>query len=155
MKVSVDIEIEQPKEAVWAAITDIENCENFISAIVDLKILNKPENSLVGLKWQETRLMFGKEASETMWITESVENEYYCTRAESHGSVYISRLSLSEAGNYTLLTMTFTAEAQTLPVKIISAIMGIFIKSSMKKALYKDLVDIKKYVEQSQVELNT
>ena len=154
MKVSVDIEIEKPKEAVWAAITDIENCDNYISAIVDLKILNKPENGLVGLKWQETRLMFGKQASETMWITESVENEFYCTRAESHGSVYISRLSLSEAGNNTLLTMSFTGEAHTLLVKIVSACMGVFIKNSMKKALYKDLEDIKKYVEKSQVKLN-
>lgn len=149
MKLSVDIEIEKPKEAVWSAITDIENCDNFISAIVDLKILNKSENGLVGLKWQETRLMFGKEASETMWITEAVENEYYCTRAESHGSVYITRLSLSEAGNNTLLNMTFTAEAQKLFIKIVSACMGVFIKSSMKKALYKDLEDIKKYVEKS------
>ena len=149
MKLSVDIEIEKPKEDVWAVITDIENCDNFISAIIDLKILNKPENGLVGLKWQETRLMFGKQASEAMWITEAVENQYYATRAESHGSVYISRLSLSETGSNTLLTISFTAEAQKLLVKIVSACMGVFIKSSMKKALYKDLEDIKKYIEQN------
>ena len=149
MKVSVDIEIAKPKNLIWSAITDIENCSNFISSIIDLQILNNPEDGLVGLKWKETRLMFGKEASETMWITDSVTNKYYCTRAESHGSVYITKLSLSETGNNTLLTMLFTAEAQSPLVKIMSAFMGVFIKSSMRKALSKDLEDIKKYVEQS------
>ena len=108
MKVVVDIEIAKLREDIWSAITDIENCARMISAIIDLEILNQPEEGIVGLKWKETRLMFGKQASETMWITESVENEYYCTRAESHGSIYITRLSLSERGNNTLLTMSFT-----------------------------------------------
>jgi carbon monoxide dehydrogenase subunit G len=150
MKVVVEIEIAKPREDIWSAITDIGNCARMISAIIDLEILNQPEEGIVGLKWKETRLMFGKQASETMWITESVENEYYCTRAESHGSIYITRLSLSERGNNTLLTMSFTGESQTLMVKIISACMGVFIKSAMKKALLKDLEDIKKYVEQIQ-----
>ncbi len=149
MIVSVDIEIAKPKEVIWAVITNIENSSNIISGIISLQILNQPEKGLVGLKWKEIRQMFGKEASETMWITESVENEYYCTRAESHGSVYITKLSLNETGSNTVLNMSFTAEAQTLFVKIVSACMGFFIKNSMKKALLKDLEDIKKYVEKS------
>lgn len=149
MKIVVDIEIERPKEIIWSAITDIENCSNMLSSIIDLNILNQPANGLVGLKWKETRLMFGKQASETMWITASITNEYYCTRAENHGSVYITKLSLSETGSKSILAMAFTAEAQSRFIKIVSACMGIFIKSSMKKALYKDLEDIKKYVEQS------
>ena len=78
MNVTVDIEIQKPGKAIWSAITDINNCSKFISSITDLQILNQPEDSLVGLKWKETRLMFGKAASETMWITDAVENEYYC-----------------------------------------------------------------------------
>ena len=149
MKISVDTEITKPKEVIWSTITEIENCSNIISSIIDLQILNQPKDSLVGLKWKETRLMFGKESSEIMWITESVENEYYCTRAESHGSAYITKLSLSDIGNNTLLTISFTGETQTLFAKIASACMGVFIKNSMKKALLKDLEDIKKHVEQS------
>ena len=149
MKLSVDIEIAKPKEPIWSAITDIENCSNVISSIIDLQILNQPCDGLVGLKWKETRLMFGKEASEIMWITDSVVNEYYCTRAESHGSVYITTLSLSETERKTLLTISFTAEAQSLIIKFVSACMGIFITGSMKKAFRKDLEDIKNYVEKS------
>ena len=149
MQITVDIEIASSKEKVWATIIDIENCASFIASIVDLQILNKPEDSLVGLKWKETRVMFGKEASETMWITDSVEKKYYRTRAESHGSVYITKLSLSAFKGKTILTMSFSAEAQTTFVKILSLIMGMVITSSMKKALRKDLEDIKKQVEKS------
>ncbi len=149
MNVTADIEISSSIETIWQAITDIKNCTKMISNIIDVEILNQPEDSLVGLKWKETRRMFGKESFETMWITDFVENEYYCTRAESHGSVYITKLSLSEVSNNTLLTMSFTGEAQTLIVKLISACMGYFIKSAIKKELHKDLKDIKKYVEKS------
>ena len=149
MKVTVDIEINKPKSLVWSAITDIENSPKMISGITALKILEQPENGVVGLKWEETRLMFSKEATETMWITEAVENEYYSTRAENHGAVYITKLSLSESGSNTLLTMTFSGEVQSGFFKIVSAVMGFLVKGSMKKMLQKDLEDIKKYIETS------
>ena len=147
MQLAVDIEILAPKAKVWAAITDIENCPDMISSIIDLDIINHPKDTIVGLKWKETRKMFGKEATETMWITDVVENEYYCTRAESHGSVYITKLSLKEVEGVTTLAMSFTAEAQSIFVKIVSVVMSLFIKSSMKMELLKDLTDIKKFVE--------
>ena len=92
--------------------------------------------------------MFGKEATEVMWVTDSVDNEYYCTRAESHGSVYISRLSLTESAGITSLTMSFSGEAQSLIAKVLSMLMGIFIKGAMVKELQRDLADIKNFVEQ-------
>lgn len=91
--------------------------------------------------------MFGKEATETLWITDYIENEYYQTRAESHGSIYISRLSIERLGENTKLTMSFCAEAKTFFVKIFSLCMGFMIKGSMKKALIKDLSDIKTHLE--------
>lgn len=149
MKISTSIEIVAPKEVVWAAITNIEEAANMITGIIALEVLNSPQEGFVGLKWKETRKMFGKEAVETMWITDAVENEYYCTRAESHGCLYISRLSLTETGNSTTLTMTFSGEAETFLGKILSSCMSYFIKNSMKKELDKDLNDIKAHVEHS------
>ena len=147
MEVKVDIEIEKSKQNVWSAITNIENYSDMISEIMRLNVIERPAEGLVGIKWKETRMMFGKEASEVMWITEAVENEYYCTRAESHGSVYVTKLSLEKTDNGTILTMIFKATAQSFIIKIISVLMGVMIKGSMKKALKKDLEDIKEFVE--------
>lgn len=87
MQVSTSIKISKPKENVWKAITDIENSAGMISSIISIDVLEKPEVGFLGFKWKETRKMFGKEATEIMWVTDSVENKYYSTRAESHGSV--------------------------------------------------------------------
>ena len=147
MELSVYVEIEKPLEDVWNSITDFKNCSNYIESIVKLEIIDEPKDTLIDFKWKETRVMFGKEATETMWITDYLENEYYETRAESHGSIYISRLSLERVEKHTKLTMSFLANAQTLFAKIFSQCMGFLIKGSMKKALIKDLNDIKTYLE--------
>jgi len=41
MKISVEIEIDKPKDLVWSAITNIENWPKMITGIIDLKVLKK------------------------------------------------------------------------------------------------------------------
>ncbi len=147
MNMSVCIDINSSKSKVWQAITDIQHCQKMISSILAIEVLEQPNEGIIGLKWQETRKMFGKEATEIMWITDAEENSYYKTRAESHGAVYISQLSLEEQAGVTRLTMSFTAQAQSLFAKIMSNLMGFMIQGSMKKALMQDLTDIKAFVE--------
>ena len=147
MQIASSIAINKPKDAVWAVITDIEHSSEWISSILSLEVLDKPENGLVGFKWKETRLFCGSEATEVMWITEAVDNDHYCTRAESHGSVYISRISLEESDGTTTLIMSFSAEPQTLLAKLLSALMSRFITKSIKNELIKDLNDIRDHIE--------
>lgn len=147
MKITINIEINAPKEKVWKVITDIENSVNTISGIDKIEILNKPKNTLVGLKWKETRTIFRKTATETMWITEAKENNYYKTRAESNGAIYQTILKLTEKENSTFLTMEFSSEAVSLKGKIMTFIFGRMLSKSMKKLVEKDLIDIKTAVE--------
>lgn len=147
MELSTFIEIKKNHEDVWKSIIDFQNCSNYIESIVNIEIIDQPNDTLVGFKWKETRVMFGKEAIETMWITEYVENEYYQTRAESHGSIYISKLSVERIGENTKLTMSFKAEPQSFFAKMFSFCLGFMMKGSMKKALLKDLNDIKTHLE--------
>ena len=147
MKLTIDIEIKSPKEKVWKVITDIENSVNTISGIDKIEILNKPKDTVVGLKWKETRTIFGKSATETMWITEATEYNYYKTRAESNGAIYQTILKLSEKENTTFLTMEFNSEAITIKGKIMAFIFGRMLNKTMKKLIKKDLIDIKTTVE--------
>lgn len=147
MKLTIDIEIKAPKEKVWKVITNIENSVNTISGIDKVEILNKPIDTVVGLKWKETRTLFGKPSTETMWITEAEEYKYYKTRAESNGAIYQTILKLSEKGDNTLLTMEFNSEAITIKGKIMAFIFGKMLNKTMKKLIKKDLIDIKNTVE--------
>ena len=148
MNISVDTLIDSPKRKVWEAITDFENCADMISGISAATVLERPEEGLVGLKWTETRTMFGKECDETMWITEAKDQVYYMPRAENHGAIYISKMAVEEVGEQTKLSMSFSGSSDSLFVRIISSIMNLFMKNSMIKMLEADLADIKRFVEQ-------
>ncbi len=147
MKLEVEVSIQGKVEDVWKVITDIENCADTISAIIKVEVHHNPGDDMVGYKWTETRTMFGKTATETMWITEAKVNAYYKTRAESHGAVYLSITSVHENNGETILRMVFESHPQTLMAKILGGLLAPLFKKATIKALHTDLLDIKKAVE--------
>lgn len=150
MEISEKIAINASKASIWKTITDFENAKQNISGIDAIEILNKPNQGLIGLKWKETRTIFGKSADEIMWITEAEENSHYKTRAENHGAVYISTLTIIEEEGQNYLLMGFKGEAQTFFAKIMSALMAPLMKKSTIKLVRQDLEDIKKIVERGE-----
>src|SRR5947199_8212957 len=98
MIVEAQVTVNGSKAAVWAAITDIENASEIISGIEKIEVVEKPANGLVGLRWRETRMLFGKPATVEKWITDAAENEFYKTRAEDSGFVFITTKRISENG---------------------------------------------------------
>src|SRR5262245_28873720 len=104
MIVEAQVTISGSKEAVWAAITNIENAAEFIRGIKKIEVLEKPAGGLVRLKWRETRILFGDSASVDKWITEAATNEYYKTRAEDGGFVFLSTMRLSQGSGGVTLT---------------------------------------------------
>jgi carbon monoxide dehydrogenase subunit G len=147
MKVSASIVIDSSPEKVWKLVTDFKNSAEMISAIDKIDVLEEPEKGLVGFKWKETRTMMGKQATEVMWVTDVEDGRSYRTRAESHGSVYLSGLSVSEENGKTRLTQTFEGQAQSFGAKLMNGLLGWMIKGSTRKAFEKDLADIKRVAE--------
>ncbi len=147
MMIEAETLIQGSKQQIWDVITDIENVAKTISGIERIEILEKPQAGLVGLKWRETRTLFGRTATEVLWIIEAVEYEYYKVRAENQGVVYTTDIRVVEQDGQTLLRMAFRAEAQSFGAKLMSATMGFMFKGATKKAFVQDLNDIKAAVE--------
>lgn len=147
MKLEETIEIQASAEVIWNVITDIEGAANRLSGINKVEILHKPENGLEGLKWKETRTLMGKEADETMWITESKAPVFYKTEAHNHGMIYTSEMFIEEKGDHSVLGMSFLGEPQTFGAKIMGAIMNVLMKKSMRKMIRKDLGELKSAIE--------
>ena len=147
MIVEAQVTINGSKAAIWAAIINIENASETISGIEKIEVLEKPANGLVGLKWRETRMYFGKPATVEKRITDAAENEFYKTRAESDGFVFLSTMSISESSGGVTLTSSHDSKPQGIVAKIKSIPMPLF-KGMVKKALLQDLNDIKSAVEQ-------
>lgn len=146
MNVEAKVTINATRTAVWNAITNIENAAQFISGIEKIEIVEKPANGIVGLKWRETRMYFGKPATVEIWITDAVENEFYKTRAERDGYLFLSTMSISESSGGIILTTSHDYKAQSIAARLKSLPMFLF-KGMMKKIFLKDLNDIKSEVE--------
>jgi carbon monoxide dehydrogenase subunit G len=147
MNLQTRIQINTSKEAIWKLITQIENSHTFISAIQKIEVLENPTDSFIGFKWKETRVMFGKEAVETMWVKEAEEFKFYLVEAQSHGSKYTTHIQIIEEEGQTFLQISFKAEALNFIAKVFSFLLGGLMKGSMIKAFDKDLQDIKKAAE--------
>ncbi len=147
MLVEAQITINGSRAAIWAAITDIENAAKIISGILSIEILEKPASGLVGLKWRETRMLFGKPTGVDKWITEAVENEFFKTRAEDSGFVFLTTNRISEVSGGITLTSAHDSKPQGIVAKLKSMPMFLF-KGVIRKFLLQDLNDIKAAVEQ-------
>ena len=147
MIVEVQVPINASKAAIWAAITNIENASEIISGIEHIEVIEKPANGLVGLKWRETRMLFGKPATVEKWITDAAESAFYTTRAEEGGFVFVSTMRIAESGGGMTLTSAHETRPQGIVARLQSLPMFLF-KDVVKKALVQDLNDYKSAVEQ-------
>ena len=147
MLVEAQVTIHGSRAAIWAAITDIENAAKIIRGVESIEVVERPTNGLVGLRWKETRLLFGKPATVEKRITEAVENEFYTTRAEDIGFVFLTTQRISEGNGGMTLSSSHESRPQTFVAKLQSIPMGLFFKGVVRKAVVQDLVDIKSAVE--------
>ena len=147
MIVEAQVTIHGSKAAIWAVITDIENASAIIRGIDNIEMLEKPAHGLVGLRWRETRMLFGKPATAEKWITDAAENEFYKTKAEDSGFVFFTTKRISESNGVVTLAESHESRPQTFVRKLSIPMMFLF-KGVMKKAILQDLNDIKAAVEQ-------
>jgi hypothetical protein len=69
--ISVTERIEAPAARVFAIATDLRNATAVLSQVQSVETLEGPDAPLaVGTRFRETRVMFGREATETMTVTD-------------------------------------------------------------------------------------
>ncbi|TCS35673.1 SRPBCC family protein [Reinekea marinisedimentorum] len=146
MKIQAQCQINAPKDEVFKAFSDLSNLEHNVQAITKVEILTSAEEIGVGTKFKETRVMFGKEASEVMEITGFSPSDHIREEAHSNGMHYISDWRFSEDNGQTKVTIDFSGQANSFFAKVTSALF-FFMAGSMKKAFEKDMNDLKVKLE--------
>lgn len=147
MLVEAQVPIDAPRSAIWAALTEIGGAAQIIRGIENIEIVENPAGGLVGLRWRETRLLFGKPATVEKWITAAAENEFYETRAESDGFVFVTTQRIVEAGGGLALLSSHDSRPQTFLARLQSIPMSLFFKGVVRKAILEDLRDLKAHAE--------
>ena len=136
-------EVAASAETVWRILTDLDRAEETISAITEIERLDDGTGFGVGTRWRETRIMFGRTATEELEVTQLEPGNSYVVEAESHGARYRSEMTVEPVDDAaSRLTMTFGAESQGTIAKLMAFTMGRLIERSTRKAIDGDLADI-------------
>ena len=150
MEFRLSIDIAATPEQVYAVGMDILHWPEIVSAITNTEILSDGPIA-VGTKFRETRIMFGREASEVMTIAKLEEPYRYLFTAESHGTAYVTDHvieTLPDGGSR--LSIIFSGKAQTVMAHLLMP-LGLLFAGSLKKQLMGDLEDFMRAIESKQV----
>ena len=137
----VEQHVEATPATVWAIITDLDRYAD-VADIVALERLDDGAGFGVGTKWRETRRMFGREATEDMWVTEIDAGRKYVVEAESHGAHYRSVLEVSPEANGSRLSMQFDGVGTNVVTKVLGNTVGRLFEGPNRKAMQADLAAI-------------
>ena len=147
--------IQAPPEVVFRVFTDLEGATRNIPAIRKIEILNPGPGGAggaggafgKGTKWKETRVMFGREATETLEVTRFDPPRGYTVEAESCGTHYETTFTFRPevgsgaggSGGGTVAQMTFGGRPLTTGAKLMAGLMGWMMKKAVTKAMNQDL----------------
>ncbi len=145
MKVKANCSINATKAEVFNAFSDLKNLANNVEAIKSIELLT-PGDVGIGSKFKETRVMFGKESSETMEITQFSPSEYFKEEAQSNGMHYVTEWRFIDEGDKTTVSIDFSGTATTLTARLLDVLFS-FMTGGMKKAFLADMDDLKKMLE--------
>lgn len=152
--ITVSEDIRAPIDHVFQIASNIPDAAETIEGITAIETLAEAppadnNNGIVGkgYAWRETRVMFGKSATEDMTITEWSPPNAYTVEARSHGSHYLTVIAFDQidAGT-TRMTMAFNATPESFMAKVMMKIFA-FMTKHLIKCLQADLGDIKAKAE--------
>ncbi|WP_432196426.1 SRPBCC family protein [Streptomyces sp. bgisy027] len=145
--VVVERRIAAGQGSVWESLTDLRGMVHVLSGVSGVEVLTQGAFG-VGTRWRETRRMFGKEATEEMWVTLCEPPERYVVEADSHGTHYVSEWALRPEGpSATTVRMTFTGVTSGGVAGVLAKLLGSLGSRAVAKAIAKDLDDIAAAVE--------
>lgn len=144
--IAVSETVHAPIGDVFAAASDIPNAATRVRGINRIEMLTEGPVGQ-GTKWRETRTMFGRQASETMWIAEWEPPRRYVVEARSHGAHYLTPITFEDLGDgSTRMTMTMHATPETFMARVMMKLFA-GMRSKIVSCLADDLKDIRAYCE--------
>ena len=143
--VSVSTPIAAPVAEVFALFTDLKNAPGRVKAIKRIELLtNGPVG--VGTRFRETRVMFKRDTTEEMEITEFEPNRRYTVSADSCGAHFTSTFHFRPEDDGTVVTLEINSKPVSLLAKLLSPLAGLM-KGMMLKCVQQDLNDLKAVAE--------
>jgi len=146
MNFTLNRTVNAPIDNVFRVYSDFANAAARIDGIENIEILTDDPIGK-GTRFRETRIMFGRESTEEMEITEFEQNKKYIVEANSCGAHFQTIFQFQPNGGSTNVKVELNTRSVTLFAKLMSP-LGFLMASSMKKCFSSDIDQLKQYCEQ-------
>ncbi|RSS61230.1 SRPBCC family protein [Streptomyces sp. WAC06614] len=148
-EVSVERVVAAPAGRVWQALTTLEDMPEVLTGVDTVEVLTSRPFG-VGTRWRETRRMFGRQATEEMYVTQCDAPVRYVAEADHGGVHYVSEFHVTAHGpDRTTVRMTFRARpAPGRRPGLLLRLLNRLGTRAVAKAIAKDLADVAAAVEQ-------
>lgn len=148
MKMMLESHVAAAPAEVFAAYTDLRTAPERVEGIKSLELLTEDAIG-AGTRFRETRVMFGRDATEEMEITSFDPPNEYTVEADSCGAHFATVFRfVADGKGGTNVTMTMQTKATSLGAKLFAP-LGFLFAGSMKKCMRRDLDDLKRHLEQA------
>lgn len=137
--------IDAPVETVFEGFADFEQAADRVDAIESVEMLTDGPTRM-GTQFKETRTMFGRQATETMEVTEFRQNRLITVSADSCGSHFDTRFQFTPQGDKTKVDVEMNIQAQTWIARLMAPI-GFLMKGQMTKMMTADFNQIRDWCE--------
>ncbi len=149
--INLSTHVAAPIEQVFEAFSNFEMADQTVDAIIRVKMLTDGPVG-VGTKFEETRVMFGREATEEMEVTAFEPNKLYTVSADTCGARFDSTFHFKSDAAGTRVEMQLATRATTMMARLMWPI-GKLMMGSMKKMMQTDMDNVKAVCERAQLAL--
>lgn len=133
-----DVQLPVTPERVFGVLADLTGLPKRIPGIRRIEV-ETPEPVGVGTRFRETRVMFGREATERFEITRLTTNRAMKLVCESCGCRYEVDYLLSPDGSGTRLVLSYTITPLTFFARMVGRLMGSKGAEMCRKSMTEDL----------------
>ena len=145
MRITVQLKIDAPPDVAFALVADIPGWPRVISGIQSVDMLT-PGPVAVGTRFRETRLMFGRQATEEMTVAEIEAPRRLILTAFNHGTAYRAEHLFEAHAGGTKLELAFEGRPVTLLARLLTP-LGLLVRGTVKRQLTADLTDLAREAE--------
>ncbi len=144
---NLSILISAAPEAVFAAVSDVENSPDRIDWYEKVEMLTDGPVR-VGTKWRETRCMNKQRSVEEWEMTAFESPDYFSAYSDSHGYDVIWTMRVEPAREFSRLALEMTTRPRTFIGKLMTPVEWLM-SGMMKSIVRKDLESTKAYIERN------
>ncbi|MBX9626344.1 MAG: SRPBCC family protein [Gemmataceae bacterium] len=134
-----------PPAETFAVFSDLDHAAGRIAEIVRIEKLT-PGPVGVGTRFKETRVMFGREATETFEFTEYTPGVAYAFVGVNCGVEYRCRFAFAPEGAGTRVDVTFRTRALNLWAKLFTP-LAYLMRGMMRRCMARDLDQLRAAAE--------